>query len=156
MTTRIVGPFNRVEGDLEVQLDIADGRVARRASTPMYRGFEQMLPGDAAGCAGHRAAHLRHLLGVAVAAAARSAAPTPHGRDAAAQRPPGTINLMLACENLADHLTHFYLFFMPDFTRPVYRRPALVRRREARFKPVTGERGATCCRRGPNSCISWA
>jgi len=27
---------------------------------------------------------------------------------------------MLACENAADHLTHFYLFFMPDFTREVY------------------------------------
>lgn len=30
-------------------------------------------------------------------------------------------NLILACENLADHLTHFYLFFMPDFAREAYR-----------------------------------
>ncbi|MBK9326873.1 MAG: nickel-dependent hydrogenase large subunit, partial [Hydrogenophilales bacterium] len=46
MTTRILGPFNRVEGDLEVHLDIADGRVAAaRVNSPLYRGFEQMLPG---------------------------------------------------------------------------------------------------------------
>jgi hydrogenase large subunit len=38
--------------------------------------------------------------------------PPPNGRLAA--------NLLLANENLADHLTHFYLFFMPDFARPAY------------------------------------
>ena len=44
----IVGPFNRVEGDLEVQLDIADGRVTQaRVNATMYRGFEQMLAGRA-------------------------------------------------------------------------------------------------------------
>jgi hydrogenase large subunit len=30
------------------------------------------------------------------------------------------INMMQATENMADHLTHFYLFFMPDFARPCY------------------------------------
>ena len=41
-----LGPFNRVEGDLEVTLDIADGVVrAARVTATMYRGFEQMLPG---------------------------------------------------------------------------------------------------------------
>lgn len=29
-------------------------------------------------------------------------------------------NLISATENLADHLTHFCLFFMPDFARPAY------------------------------------
>ena len=44
MTRLIVGPFNRVEGDLEVQLELAEGRVASaRVNAPMYRGFEQML-----------------------------------------------------------------------------------------------------------------
>ena len=41
-----VGPFNRVEGDLEVTLDVEDGRVAAaRVNSPLYRGFEQMLVG---------------------------------------------------------------------------------------------------------------
>ncbi len=44
MSTRIVGPFNRVEGDLEVSLEITDGRVvSAQVNSPMYRGFEQML-----------------------------------------------------------------------------------------------------------------
>ena len=48
MTRLVVGPFNRVEGDLEVRLDIAEGRVREAFVTaPMYRGFEQMLPGRA-------------------------------------------------------------------------------------------------------------
>ena len=29
MTKLVLGPFNRVEGDLEVQLELAEGRVAR-------------------------------------------------------------------------------------------------------------------------------
>ena len=42
----VLGPFNRVEGDLEVTLDIRDGRVARaEVSSPLYRGFERMLEG---------------------------------------------------------------------------------------------------------------
>ncbi|MBC7857583.1 MAG: HupV protein, partial [Burkholderiaceae bacterium] len=49
MARLIVGPFNRVEGDLEVQLDVVDGRVASaRVNAPMYRGFEQILVGKAA------------------------------------------------------------------------------------------------------------
>ena len=38
--------------------------------------------------------------------------PPPYGRLAR--------NLIQAGENLADHLTHFYLFFMPDFARAAY------------------------------------
>ncbi|HEY9191675.1 MAG TPA: nickel-dependent hydrogenase large subunit, partial [Methyloversatilis sp.] len=46
MTRLLVGPFNRVEGDLEVTLDIADGRVASaHVTAPMFRGFEQILRG---------------------------------------------------------------------------------------------------------------
>src|SRR5574343_222942 len=48
-------------------------------------------------------------------------------------------HLIQATENLADHLTHFYLFFMPDFARPAYAgRPwhAMVARR---FAAVQGE-----------------
>ncbi len=44
MTRLLVGPFNRVEGDLEVQLDIEDGRVrSAQVNATMYRGFEQIL-----------------------------------------------------------------------------------------------------------------
>lgn len=120
MTRLIVGPFNRVEGDLEVQLDVADGQVrSAQVNAPMYRGFEQILrqkhPLDAL-------VYVPRICGLcsvsqSVAAAraltdAAGAAPTANGLTAT--------NLMLATENLADHLTHFYLFFMPDFARPAY------------------------------------
>ncbi len=41
MTRRLViGPFNRVEGDLEVQLDVDAGRVrSARVIAGLYRGF---------------------------------------------------------------------------------------------------------------------
>ena len=48
MTDRqlLVGPFNRVEGDLEIRLDIRDGQVAAAyANSPLFRGFEMMLLG---------------------------------------------------------------------------------------------------------------
>ena len=48
MTDRslIVGPFNRVEGDLEIRLDVRDGAVAAAyTNSPLFRGFEMMLLG---------------------------------------------------------------------------------------------------------------
>ncbi|HSV71446.1 MAG TPA: nickel-dependent hydrogenase large subunit [Methylibium sp.] len=119
-TRLIVGPFNRVEGDLEVQLEIAAERVvSARVVAPMYRGFEQILLGRDPHDTLVIAPRICGICSVSQSVAAARAladlaglAPPPNGVIAT--------NLMLACENLADHLTHFYLFFMPDFTRPVY------------------------------------
>lgn len=120
MTRLIVGPFNRVEGDLEVQLDVLDGQVASaRVNAPMYRGFEQILVGKAALDALVYAPRICGICSVSQSVAAARAL-----EDALGVAPPpnGLIvtNLMLATENLADHLTHFYLFFMPDFARDGY------------------------------------
>jgi Ni,Fe-hydrogenase I large subunit len=116
----LVGPFNRVEGDLEVQLSLSEGRVsAAQVNATMYRGFEQLLPGRPASDALVLVPRICGICSVSQSVAAAAAL-----ADAAGVVPPPNglhaINLMQACENLADHLTHFYLFFMPDFTRPVY------------------------------------
>lgn len=116
----LVGPFNRVEGDLEVQLEIADGRVdSARVNAPMYRGFEQILQGKDPHDAMVYVPRICGICSVSQSvASARALADL-----AGVEVPPNgahVINLMLATENLADHLTHFYLFFMPDFTREVY------------------------------------
>ncbi len=120
MTQLVVGPFNRVEGDLEVTLDIRDGRVARaQVNAPLYRGFERMLEGrdprDALVIT-PRICGICSISQSAAAAQALAAAmglrPTPAGAAMAA--------LIHAAENVADHLTHFHLFFMPDFARPDY------------------------------------
>ncbi len=120
MTRLLVGPFNRVEGDLEVRLDIADGYVREAFVTaPMYRGFEQMLPGRAPADALTIVPRICGICSLSQSVAAARALACAGG---GAMPPNGVhaINLMSAVENLADHLTHFYLFFMPDFARAAY------------------------------------
>ncbi len=51
-------------------------------------------------------------------------------------------NLSLGCENLADHLTHFYLFFMPDFARECYAGRRWHKHADARFRATRGEGAA--------------
>ncbi len=138
MTRRILGPFNRVEGDLEVQVDIEDGAVrAAWVNSPLYRGFESMLvgkdPRDALVYTPRICGICSVSQSMAAAAALRAAAglrPARNGELAA--------NLVLACENLTDHLTHFYLFFMPDFARAEYARLAGHAEAAARFTAQTG------------------
>ena len=138
MTRRVVGPFNRVEGDLEVTLDI-EGGVVRSAhvNSPMYRGFEQILLGKHPLDALVYVPRICGICSVAQSAAAAQALaqsmglqPPDNGRLAA--------NLTLAAENLADHLSHFYLFFMPDLARDGYRERAWSADAQARFKAVSG------------------
>lgn len=138
MTKLVVGPFNRVEGDLEVTLDLAEGRVrAARVNAPLYRGFERMLEGrdprDALTIT-PRICGICSISQSAAAARALAAAmgiePTPQGARVAA--------LLHAVENAADHLTHFHLFFMPDFTRVAYAGRGWHARAVERFTAVEG------------------
>lgn len=116
----VVGPFNRVEGDLEVTLDVEAGQVtAARVNSPLFRGFEQILVGRAPLDALVVVPRICGICSVSQSAAAAAAladaagiVPAPNGRLAQ--------HLIQATENLSDHLTHFYLFFMPDFTRSAY------------------------------------
>ncbi len=139
MSRRITGAFNRVEGDLEVRIEVEGDRVRDAwVISPLFRGFEQMLEGKAPEDA---LVYVPRICGIcsvsqSVAAARALAAaqgiePTANGHLAA--------NLILACENLADHLTHFYLFFMPDFARPeAYDGLPWFEEIAARFRAQTG------------------
>lgn len=137
-TRRIVGPFNRVEGDLEVTLDIADGRIAAAyVNAPLYRGFEQILEGKVPADALTFVPRICGICSVAQSAAAARAL-----ADASGLVPPDNgrlvANLTLAVENLADHLTHFYLFFMPDFAAAEYAHQPWHDRIAVRFAAQTG------------------
>lgn len=121
MSRLVVGPFNRVEGDLEVRLDIAQGQVRHaEVNSPLYRGFEQMLAGKDPRDALVIAPRICGICSVSQSVAAAEALAEAQGLTAA---PNGRLitNILHATENIADHLTHFYMFFMPDFARPVYK-----------------------------------
>ncbi|MCB1830211.1 MAG: nickel-dependent hydrogenase large subunit [Gammaproteobacteria bacterium] len=138
MSRRILGPFNRVEGDLEVKLEIRDDRVSEAwVTSPMYRGFEQMLHGRDPRDALVYTPRVCGICSVSQSVAAANALRAIQG----VVRPPNgelAINLIHGCENLADHFTHFYLFFMPDFAREAYRQRSWYDEVAARFKAVRG------------------
>ena len=137
-TRLLVGPFNRVEGDLEVELDISDGRVrAAYVNSPLFRGFERMLLGKRPEDALTITPRICGICSISQSAAAALAlaeasgtVPTPDGARTAA--------LLHAAENVSDHLTHFNLFFMPDFTRPVYQDRSWYDAAVARFQAGQG------------------
>ncbi len=139
MSRILVGPFNRVEGDLEIALDMMDGRIeSARVTTTLYRGFEQILVGraplDALVIAPRICGICSVSQSVAAAAALRALGPTPLAGNGAL-----ATNIAHGAENIADHLTHFYLFFMPDFARDEYRALPWFANIVERFKAVSGE-----------------
>jgi len=138
MSRKIVGPFNRVEGDLEVQLDIQDNQVQNAwVVSPLYRGFEQILHGKDPYDALVYTPRICGICSVSQSVATARALANAQGLNIA---PNGSIatNLILANENVADHLTHFYLFFMPDFARDIYTDKNWFNMASDRFKAVTG------------------
>lgn len=138
MSRRIVGPFNRVEGDLEVELEIEKEQViSAQVSSSLYRGFEQILQGKEPGDALVYTPRICGICSVSQSVAAAralselSGVVMPSNGDL-------SINLVLANENVADHLTHFYLFFMPDFARETYSSEAWYPTIAERFRAQTG------------------
>lgn len=138
MSRSIIGPFNRVEGDLEVQIETAQGAVSNAwVVSPMYRGFEQILHGKDPRDALIYTPRICGICSVSQSIAAADALAHASG----IRRPKNgelALNLIHACENLADHFTHFYLFFMPDFAREVYRGEPWFEAVAQRFKAVKG------------------
>ncbi|MET0121847.1 MAG: nickel-dependent hydrogenase large subunit [Candidatus Thiodiazotropha sp. 6PLUC9] len=138
MSRRIVGPFNRVEGDLEVKLEIENEQVtSAQVSSSLYRGFEQILQGKDPGDA---LVYTPRICGICSVSQSVAAARALSELSGVAMPSNGdlSINLILANENVADHLTHFYLFFMPDFARETYSNEAWYPGIAERFRAQTG------------------
>ena len=139
MSRLVLGPFNRVEGDLEVTLETENGRVeSAKVNSPLYRGFEQILQGKDPMDALAIAPRICGICSVSQSVASSLALSDAMGLEVPEN---GRIarNLVHACENLADHITHFYLFFMPDFARDGYSQKSWHERIAKRFQAVKGE-----------------
>ncbi|NVK19679.1 MAG: nickel-dependent hydrogenase large subunit [Methylocystaceae bacterium] len=120
MTKRLIGPFSRVEGHLEIELERTGNIVTRaQVNSPMFRGMETVMLNRAPMDALTIAPRICGICSVSQSVAAAKAL-----AELAGVHPPlnGQLitNLILGCEVLSNHLTHFYLFFMPDFARDIY------------------------------------
>lgn len=143
-TQLVVGPFNRVEGDLEIRLDLAGGTVrAAFVNSPLFRGYERILLGKGPLDALTIAPRICGICSISQSAAAAraladaaGATPSPEGDRVAA--------LLHGIENLADHVTHFNMFFMPDFARAEYAGQPWHERAVARFTAVHGSALHAC------------
>ena len=146
MTERslLVGPFNRVEGDLEIRLEIVDGQVTDAfANAPLFRGFEVMMLGKDPMDALTITPRICGICSISQSAAA-SAALGALARQAQAPQGALATAIMHGVENLCDHLTHFNLFFCADFARPAYADRAWHARAVARFTAMEGSAARAC------------
>ncbi|WP_415898739.1 nickel-dependent hydrogenase large subunit [Neptuniibacter sp. QD48_11] len=138
MSRIVVGPFNRVEGDLEVSLDIANGQVkGARVNSPMFRGFERIMHGQNPMDALVYTPRICGICSVSQSVACARALADMMQLEMPENGELAT-NLVLANENMTDLLTHFYLFFMPDFSRDIYAGEDWFSTVSKRFKAKTG------------------
>ncbi|MCP3688224.1 MAG: nickel-dependent hydrogenase large subunit [Gammaproteobacteria bacterium] len=138
-TRTILGPFSRVEGDLEVQLEVDQGFISKAwVNAPLFRGYEQILQGKDPRDALVYTPRICGICSVAQSVATSRAIAQAQNLSPCKNGALST-NLILATENMADHLTHFYMFFMPDFARDCYARKSWFTDTSLRFKAQTGE-----------------
>ncbi|MDE4100008.1 nickel-dependent hydrogenase large subunit [Phaeobacter gallaeciensis] len=146
MTERslLVGPFNRVEGDLEIRLDVKNGKVAQAfANSPMFRGFEMMMIGKAPMDALTITPRICGICSISQSAASSMALGALAGRQPA---PQGALAaaILHGVENICDHLTHFNLFFCADFARMAYEPRTWHARAVSRFTAMDGSAVRSC------------
>jgi hydrogenase large subunit len=131
--------LNRVEGDLEFQLDLEDGIVTdARCIGTLYRGFEQLLIGRAPRDALVITPRVCGICGTAHLYAATRAL-----EQLAGIVPPAHAvhvrNLCLLAETLQSDLRQSFLFFTPDFCDPAYASHPLASELQQAFAPLKGD-----------------
>jgi hydrogenase large subunit len=115
-----ISPFNRVEGDLEIAIEVKDGIVQNAMSKGvMFRGFEIMLKGRGPLDAIVFTPRICGICGASHGLASASAL-----RNAWKCEMPDNAyfvgNIVLAIENLMGHIVQFYVLFAPDLTNKKY------------------------------------
>ncbi|MBN1825536.1 MAG: nickel-dependent hydrogenase large subunit [Candidatus Eisenbacteria bacterium] len=138
-TKTILTPLNRVEGDLEIRVELEDDRVVDAWSAGvMYRGFENLLRGRGALDGLVLTPRVCGICGTAHLQAAARALEAIMG-----VRPPANAirvrNTALAVEHLQSDMRHAFLMFVADFVNPAYRDRPLYEEAARRYAPFRGE-----------------
>ena len=138
-TRQINIPLNRVEGDLEIRVEVRDGFITNAHSSGlMYRGFENIMNGRGA------------LDGLVITPRICGICSTSHltaavkalNMIAGAQPPPDAIrisNLALMTEMIQSDMRHGFLMFCVDFTNPRFRHSPLYGEAVRRYEPFRGQ-----------------
>lgn len=137
--TKKVIPLNRVEGDLELQLDIEDNVVkdARSIGT-MYRGIENLMTGRGPMDSLVITPRICGICTTAQLNAAAKALDMAYG----ASVPENALrlrNVTLMVEQLQNDIRHTVLLFMPDLTHPRYKNHQLYDEALRRYAVLRGE-----------------
>ncbi len=138
--------LNRVEGDLEFQLDLEDGVVVdARCIGTLYRGFEQIMIGRAPRDSLVITPRICGICGTAHLYAAVLAL-----EDLAGIMPPmhavHVRNLCLMAENLQSDLRQSFLFFTPDLCHAAYAAHPMAGEIAESFAPMQGSAVRGCLR----------
>ncbi|MDD5240234.1 MAG: nickel-dependent hydrogenase large subunit [Sulfuricella sp.] len=142
MTKRIIRdiPLNRVEGDLEIRVELENNRVVDAwSSGTMYRGFENILVGRGA------------LDGLVITPRVCGICSTTHLMAAAkaldhiagVDLPDNAVrlrNVTLMAEHCQSDVRQSVLMFLPDFTAAIYAAHPLYAEAVKRYAPLAGER----------------
>ena len=133
-----IDPFNRIEGDLRIEIEV-DGNTVNSAKSSgiMFRGFERIMPGrspmDALVITPRICGICSGSHGVAAAKALAQAQ--------GAEMPDNGFymkNLILGIEVVMSHLSHFYLLFAPDLANQRYKNLSAYGSVNQRFTAMSG------------------
>jgi hydrogenase large subunit len=134
----ITMPVNRVEGDLEIRLEVEDGRVKEAQSMGiMYRGIESLMTGRGPLDGLVITPRVCGICSTAHLAAAAKALDMIY-RVEVPETAKKVRNISLAVEDLQNDMRHTFLLFMPDFTYPIYKDHPLYEEAVARYAPLKG------------------
>lgn len=133
-----IDPFNRLEGDLRVEIEVdANTVVSAKSSGIMFRGFERIMPGrapmDALVITPRICGICSGSHGVAAAKALAQAQDADMPENGFHMK-----NLILGIEVVMSHLSHFYLLFAPDLASPRYKKLSVYDSVDERFTAMKG------------------
>lgn len=138
MSRKYIFPINRVEGDLEIQVELKDGIITEAWSAgTMYRGFENIMKGRSP------------MDGLVITPRVCGICSTAHLKAAAKALDmayniviPDTAkmirNITMGVEMLQNDVRQAVLLFMCDFANPYYKDFPLFKEAVSRYEPLKG------------------